>query len=168
MKNTLIRLILVNLPRFAALAGLLVAGCGTSDPRTWEPCTDARCNDPSATFDVIADGADITGSYDVIGPPDPYLCVTLLGATHCSSEISDTSSPRWSETIVRAATVADLTGNPIAVNLWDQDTGGLDTNDFICGTELRLTTDDLDAGGASFDCGSGTQGALRFHFTGDK
>ena len=144
---------------------ILLVGCGTSDPRTWENCDLTHCStDPSATWDVIADGAEVSGDYDVVGPPDPYLCLTVASHAWCSSSISDSSSPRWNDTILRSATVDELTTGPLDVNLWDQDTGGLDTNDFICGTSISITTDDLRAGGIRFNCGSGTSAEFRFHF----
>jgi hypothetical protein len=105
----------------------------------------------------------VTGDYDVVGPPDPYMCLTVKGGTHCSSSESDTSSPRWGDTIVHLLTTADLTKAPLAVALWDEDTGGLDTNDFICSTEVQITSDDLEAGGIRFSCDR-ANAAFRFHF----
>src|SRR5689334_16107456 len=104
MKNTLLLLVLT--------------GCGTTDPRFWQTC-DACAADANALWDVIADGAEIAGDYDVVGPPDPYLCLTIGGSTHCSSAKSDDASPRWNETILRSATTSQLTAKSASVDLWD-------------------------------------------------
>ena len=140
---------------------ILVAGCGTSDPSTWETC-DGCAETAGTQWDVIADGAELNGDYDVLGPPDPYICLTVQGQTHCSAHVSDSSTPRWDYTIMRAVPTADLTDSTLAVNLWDKDTGGLDTNDFICSAEINITAADLDAGGILFSCARGNA-AFRFH-----
>jgi len=148
--------------RFTLL--LALTACGTSDPRTWEKCDLTNCSvSADAEWDVIADGAEISGDYDVVGPPDPYLCLTVKGHSWCSSAKSDDASPRWDQTIARALTVADLTGAAVRADLWDQDTGGLDSNDLICSTELTVTADNLEAGGVRFTCSSnGTTAAFLF------
>lgn len=140
---------------------MLVAGCGTSDPSTWESCSGCA-ETAGAQWDVIADGAELSGGYDVLGPPDPYICLTVQGQTHCSTHVSDSADPRWDYTLVRALPTAALTDQPLAVNLWDKDTGGLDTNDFICSAQIQITDADLDAGGVQFNCSRG-KAAFRFH-----
>jgi hypothetical protein len=145
--------------RTTALLILTVAGCGTSDPLTWSKCP--GCAEAGATWDLIADGAEVNGTYDPVGPPDPYLCVTVKGKTECSTSKSDTSSPRWSEAILHSVPTTDLTAG-LEVGLWDQDTGGLDTNDFICSTQVGVTDADLDAGGIRFSCSNGTTAELQF------
>jgi hypothetical protein len=147
--------------RIMMLMSLMWAGCGTSDPLTWQPC--AGCATAGATWSLIADGAEINGDYDPIGPPDPYICVTVGGATHCSSQQSDTSTPRWSETLATGLTTAELTTGALPVAMWDVDTGGFDSNDLICSTELTVTADNLEAGGIRFTCSSnGTTAAFLF------
>jgi hypothetical protein len=136
----------------------MLAGCGTSDPLTWKECP--GCAAGGGTWRLEADGAEINGDFDVVGPPDPFLCVTVKGATHCTSEQSDTSSPRWSQTLASNLTTADLTGSALSVAIWDKDTGGLDTNDFICSTSVTLTADNLEQGGVRFDCSHGTAAFL--------
>jgi len=138
---------------------MLLAGCGTSDPLTWRPCP--GCAAGGGSWDLIADGAEINGDYDPIGPPDPYLCVTVGGTARCSSQRSDTSSPRWSQTIATGLSAAELT-RALPVALWDVDTGGLDSNDLICSTTVTVSDDNLEAGGVRFNCSNGTTVALEF------
>ena len=48
------------------LGTLLLGGCGSSDPRTWEKCTDARCADPAANESAAAElGQERTSNTDV-------------------------------------------------------------------------------------------------------
>jgi len=150
---------------------LLLVGCGSSDPRTWDKCTDARCADPAASWEVYADGGNVgSGSWDFVGDPDPYICLTVAGTNKCSQNISDSSSPRWSRQLFANVTGAQLTtSSGLSVGYWDQDTGGsLDPNDAICSGTIHVTMDDLAYGGIQFDCndvkGSHASATFRFHF----
>ena len=140
---------------------VLLSACGTSDPLTWKTCS--GCATAGGTWDLIADGAEIRGDYDPVGPPDPYLCVTVQGHTHCTANQSDTSTPRWSQTLATSLTTSDLTSAPLPVALWDADTGGLDSDDFICSTDVTITAADLEAGGIRFDCTNGDASFLFQH-----
>lgn len=139
---------------------LLVCGCGTTDPGLWKTCSGCA---NAGTWELIADGAEIRGDYDPVGPPDPYLCVTVLGHSHCTSNQSDTSSPRWSQTLATSLATSDLTAAPLAVALWDADTGGLDSDDLICSTSVAITAADLEAGGIRFDCSTANAAFLFQH-----
>ena len=141
---------------------LLLVGCGTTDPRLWDTCEGCAA-DPNALWEVIADGAEIAGDYDVVGPPDPYMCLTIGNLTKCTSAMSDDASPRWNQTLFHSTTTAFLTSGtvPPGAAIWDEDTGGLDTNDAVCGTSLPITGADLEAGGIRFACQS-SMAAFRF------
>lgn len=148
--------------RWMVLLMFVVAGCGTSDPATWETCSGCATR-PDARWDVIADGAELSGSYDVVGPPDPYICLTVQHQTHCSAHVSDSATPRWDDVIMRAVSTTVLTAEPLTVGIWDKDTGGLDANDFVCSTELQVSAADLEAGGTLFSCPRGNA-AFRFQY----
>jgi hypothetical protein len=145
-----------------ALLLTIATGCGTTDPLLWNKCPGCA-QDPSGSWDLIADGAEIEGDYDVVGPPDPYMCITVKGASECTTSQSDNASPRWNEVVASSLSTADLTVASLSVRLSDKDTGGLDTNDSICSTSIHITADDLEDGGIRFSCSRGTA-AYRFRF----
>jgi hypothetical protein len=145
---------------------LLLTACGSTDSSSWEKCYEAPCHTgPDSRWDIYADGGDVSdGDWDFLGPPDPYICLSVAGKTHCSASKSDSNSPRWSDLLLQDVSAESLTKAPLGVAYWDKDTGTLlDGNDKICSGTVTITAADLAEGGVRFECGKGSA-TFTFHF----
>jgi len=149
-----------------SVVALRLVGCGSSDPDSWEKCDELPCNTgASSRWDVYADGGDVDErDWDFLGPPDPYICLSVGGRTECSSSVSDSSRPRWSDLLFSEISASQLVGTSLGVRYVDKDTDSwLDDNDAICSGSLRITPADLAEGGVRFDCERGSA-TFTFHF----
>ena len=143
---------------FAALAvlGFLVAGCHVAPCggcAKWETCdvaADQCVLNAGTVFDLIAEDGKVPGDWDpFFGPPDPYICASVVGMEGCTSAQSDDSTPEWHQQVL-----ADLGGDallmtPIGVRYVDSD---VDSDDPICSGSVTITPTLLHEGGFTFNC----------------
>jgi len=158
-----------------AMAVLMIAGChtgpcgGCPDYETCNPATNACVLNTGARFDLWATTGHVDGdNWDpFFGPPDPYICVTPPGHEElCTSNISDSHSPKWNQQVAVDLDGATLIGAPLHVRYEDSD---VDSPDLICQGTIAFTAEYVHDGGIGFRCSNGSASAnfdLRATFVG--
>jgi hypothetical protein len=142
-----------------------VCACGSTNPAFWEKCEGSPCHtDGTSQWDIWADGGNVEGSHDFVGPADPYVCLTIDGDTECSSHVSDSDYPRWRDQLFSNIPASRFVGKTLAVSYWDKDTDTLlDKNDSLCKGSIIIDVADLEEGGVRYDCAEGDL-TFTFHF----
>lgn len=140
--------------------GFGAAGCHPSPCggcAEWESCdvvTDQCVINDGTRFDLVAADGKVPGdNWDpFFGPPDPFVCVAAGGDEQCSSDESDTTSPRWNQTLLTDLDGTALQTATLAVRYEDSD---IDSPDPICSGPIELSAELVHDGGFVFRCSSG-------------
>lgn len=117
---------------------------------------------PSSFWDLVVVGATIPqrdcagDTWDAGGGlPDPRMCITMNGATRCTEEIADTTSPQWTMSRFDGATGAMLQAG-VRFALEDVD---ISANDTMCSGTIAVTDAQFRAGGGTVSCTCANGGA---------
>jgi hypothetical protein len=139
--------------------------CGSCQP--WQTCSAAVCTiDPTSTWDLIAvegslSRADPQGDpWDVDGPPDPFVCVTINEVRQCTTAVTNNFSALWNQKLFSRIVARSFEGSVfqggIEVDLRDQDGTGSEP---VCFGAITVGNADFLAGQFTATCDSTTSDA---------
>jgi hypothetical protein len=154
-----------------AILLLASAGChtgpcgGCADYETCNLATNACVLNTGARFDLWATHGSVPGdNWDpFFGPPDPYICVTPPGHQElCTTNVSDSHSPKWNQRVGVDLDGATLTTTSLAFRYEDSD---IDTPDLICSGTMMFTSQYIHEGGMSINCSNGSNASFDLRAT---
>jgi hypothetical protein len=147
---------------FILASGVIACGSETGGDNPcalcagWEKCVANVCTfNPASQWDLIAQSGLVAErnsageTWDALGgAPDPYVCVTLNGATKCTTAAQDTFSPAWYEKLVSKGGGGSLMGG-IAIGFYDDDVSNPDT---ICSGNVTVSEESFALGSFTKNC----------------
>jgi hypothetical protein len=140
------------------ITGTTASACGTGGLACRACAPNLTCGptrtcgpDAAAHWVLVAASASVEatnssgGAWDSNdGLPDPYVCLTVAGARHCSPNQSNTTSASWSYNFPTLVSTGDL-ANGVRVQMYDAD-GVLNADDTIGDVTVTPSNSEFSSG----------------------